>query len=184
MRLTFAFSFLLCAGMTGCDGSDNAPNTDLTVAGDLAGADLTGQKAPDLSGQAGGDLSMMSTNDLAILMSPDLGGAGSSCVTACDCNPGLACPNGKCGVGQVPVYCCGSMTCPNGSLCQFPSGAVDRCGGTDGGIVKLPDLGGIDLMNMVQCNLINCTNGGVAACLQIGCTKCVAGAMGKSYCAP
>lgn len=63
----------------------------------------------------------------------DLGGVGAACATACDCRPGLACRKMKCEAASTPVFCCGTPSCSDGNLCQFPSGAVGQCDRADGG---------------------------------------------------
>ncbi len=89
---------------------------------------------------------MMSSSDLAPA-GPDLGGAGATCTTACDCQPGLACVMGACTASMIGMlYCCESATCPTGSYCQSMAGKFQMCGG--GGIggfdagVHLHDGGG------------------------------------------
>lgn len=49
------------------------------------------------------------------------------CRTACDCDPGLGCFNGRCIAGFAPVYCCEGDTCPAGQQCQHRDGEMDRC---------------------------------------------------------
>ncbi|MDB4965986.1 MAG: hypothetical protein JWN44_1675 [Myxococcales bacterium] len=67
----------------------------------------------------------------------DLGGTGAKCMTACDCQAGLACRQGTCGMSQVgPVYCCDEGQCPAGQFCQDQQGGFGQCGqsgGTGGG---------------------------------------------------
>jgi hypothetical protein len=60
------------------------------------------------------------------------GQMGSSCATACDCQPGLSCVNDKCGTGGAAYYCCESTSCPAGSMCQSSSGALASCGSPSG----------------------------------------------------
>ena len=50
------------------------------------------------------------------------GGNGSTCITACDCQPGIGCQNGRCAAGGANTYCCEASTCPAGSSCQSSSG--------------------------------------------------------------
>jgi hypothetical protein len=57
------------------------------------------------------------------------GTTGSTCSTACDCQPGLSCYNGKCGTGGMAYYCCTATMCPNGSTCQDDTGKISTCGG-------------------------------------------------------
>ncbi len=134
------------------------------------------------NGQGGNDLSMTVT-DMAVPLTGDLaygggdmvgvngdgGVVGTTCTTACDCMPGLGCFAGKCTTGAAPVYCCGSATCPNGSVCQNSGGTYSQCGG--GGAP--PDLMGFD-----YCLLISCTTATVQTCMNAGCNLCVAGAGG------
>lgn len=61
------------------------------------------------------------------------GSAGTSCQTACDCQPGLSCNAGKCGSGGAAYYCCTSSSCPMGSGCQNDTGSLGVCGGGSGG---------------------------------------------------
>ncbi len=49
------------------------------------------------------------------------------CTTACDCDPGLGCFDGRCIAGFAPVYCCGSEICPAGNQCQNRDGIFGRC---------------------------------------------------------
>jgi hypothetical protein len=49
------------------------------------------------------------------------------CKTACDCEPGLGCFEGRCLPGIVPVYCCDSDICPEAQQCQHREGGFDRC---------------------------------------------------------
>ena len=49
------------------------------------------------------------------------------CKTACDCNPGLGCFDGRCIAGFAPVFCCDSDTCPADQPCQRRNGAWERC---------------------------------------------------------
>lgn len=63
----------------------------------------------------------------------DMTGVGAACVTACDCTPGLACRKMQCEAASVPVFCCGTATCSDGNLCEFPNGTVSQCDRADGG---------------------------------------------------
>ncbi len=49
------------------------------------------------------------------------------CKTACDCQPGLGCFEGRCLAGIAPVYCCDSPICPAGGMCQGSDGVHDLC---------------------------------------------------------
>lgn len=51
----------------------------------------------------------------------------SECRTACDCDPGLGCFDGKCIAGFAPVFCCEGEQCPAGDQCQHRDGRMDRC---------------------------------------------------------
>jgi hypothetical protein len=153
-----------------CDDDGGAPPgndlvADMTVVLDGGNVDLAGGGADD-----GGVVD--ETPDLAGIPSAgDLGAAGASCTTACDCAPGLACYNMKCVAGIQAVYCCDqtSASCPQGALCQRSTGSYGTCGGGGAAV----DLGGQD-----YCRSIPCTAGGVARCMQLGCTMCVAGSQG------
>ena len=50
------------------------------------------------------------------------------CRSACDCDPGLGCIDGRCIAGFAPVYCCEGEVCPAGQQCQHLSGEMDLCG--------------------------------------------------------
>jgi hypothetical protein len=64
---------------------------------------------------------------------PDLVGVGAACATACDCTAGLACRMMRCEAAPTPVFCCGTSTCSDGNLCEFPDGTVSQCDHADGG---------------------------------------------------
>ncbi len=49
------------------------------------------------------------------------------CRTACDCDPGLGCFDGRCIAGFAPVYCCDADVCPAGEQCQHADGRMDHC---------------------------------------------------------
>jgi hypothetical protein len=49
------------------------------------------------------------------------------CRTACDCEPGLGCFEGRCIAGFAPVYCCESDVCPAGEQCQSKEGPMGVC---------------------------------------------------------
>jgi len=51
----------------------------------------------------------------------------TECRTACDCEPGLGCVEGRCSAGNTPVYCCESERCPAGEACQHRDGERDTC---------------------------------------------------------
>jgi hypothetical protein len=83
----------------------------------------------------------------------DLGGSGAKCMTACDCQPGLACLQGICTKSALgPLYCCDGMCPPNG-FCQKSSGGFGFCPGTsfDFGF-SFPDGGGGSLCSQIPCS--------------------------------
>jgi hypothetical protein len=101
-------------------GLDNGPGSDAGNGGD------------------GGvqDLSVTPGNvDLSVPGGP----VGATCMTACDCQPGLACDprNNTCAMPPMqigPVYCCDdTANCPSGGTCQSSSGQYGQCGGMMGG---------------------------------------------------
>lgn len=51
------------------------------------------------------------------------------CRTACECDPGLGCFDGKCIAGFAPVFCCDGRECPEGEQCQSHSGSMSQCRG-------------------------------------------------------
>jgi len=59
--------------------------------------------------------------------SPGQCGSNAECQTACDCSVGLACVDGQCVAGIVPVYCCDADPCPAGQQCQHRDGSMDQC---------------------------------------------------------
>jgi hypothetical protein len=63
----------------------------------------------------------------------DMTGVGAACTTACDCVPGLACRKMKCEAAAAPVFCCGTASCSDGNVCEFPNGTVSQCNRADGG---------------------------------------------------
>src|SRR3954471_4920516 len=101
----------------------------------LAGCSAQGLPIDDSTG-GGGGTGGGSSVDMA---HRDLGGNGAACKSACDCEAGLACRMGTCGMSNLgPVYCCDSGQCPAGSFCQSASGGFSQCGsggtgGTGGG---------------------------------------------------
>jgi hypothetical protein len=178
MRITLALSIVALAA-AGCGddntGGDQGTTQDLSVAHDLAGADLSMSMMPDLTGAdlAGADLSMSMMPDLSggggdAIMNGD-GGVGSPCTSACDCTAGLACFMGTCRMAMFSVYCCGSTDCPQGMLCQDPQGGMlHMCGGGggDGGFNRdafMFDAGAL-------CMLIQCNNDN--KCMSMGCGAC------------
>ena len=52
-----------------------------------------------------------------------------TCQTACDCQPGIGCQNGRCMAGTSSTYCCEASTCPGGNACQSSSGSFGTCAG-------------------------------------------------------
>ena len=142
-------------------GSDNGSGgMDLAAgAGDLSAS------TDDLAGGGGAmDLSFVPGGDGGY--STDAGTVGTSCMTACDCTPGLGCFGGKCVATNNPIYCCGGTPCPSGSFCENSTGGFGRCGATG-----MPDLAGFDHCPFIPCNGAN----GTARCMQAGCSMCVAG---------
>jgi hypothetical protein len=96
-----------------------------------------------------------------------LGAAGASCYTACDCNPGLACINGKCNSAGVPRYCCESTSsCPSGMACQRQSGPLGICGGGTGN----PDMATSQPLDFSVTPPTDGGGGGNPLCLLVQCT--------------
>jgi hypothetical protein len=111
-------------------------------------------------------------------MARPLGGPGEMCQSACDCMPGLACPNGTCGKSMFgPIYCCESSDCPGNSFCQSANGGFGTCntsggGGNPGGppffgdMTTMPeDAGAGSLCRQVKCSADS-------ECTAAGCTMC------------
>ena len=125
----------------------------------------------------------------------DLGGTGAKCTTACDCQAGLACRQGTCGMSPIgPVYCCDEGQCPAGQFCQDQQGGFGQCGqsgggGGGGGFGGFGGTGGggggggfqVDGGTGQICGFVPCTSD--ATCKQIGCARCGAGANGQKVCA-
>jgi hypothetical protein len=116
----------------------------------------------------------------------DLHGVGAACTTACDCTPGLACRMKTCEAAQAPVFCCGTATCTDANLCQFPDGTVSQC--------DRPDAGGTPVDVDAGATPTACTNtsctvglGGNAFC-KLACgalsATCVKAAGGIEHCMP
>jgi hypothetical protein len=153
MRVAIFLAFALV--MPACDDDAAGGNDASPTSEDLSAevADLA------MGGQSGGDGGY----------STDAGGAGASCMTACDCTPGLGCFGGQCVATNNPIYCCGASPCPNGAFCENSGGGFGRCGMT----------GGTDLANFDHCPFVDCSNGnGTQRCLNAGCASCVAGGNG------
>src|SRR5260370_10717041 len=95
----------------------------------LAGCAAQGLPIDDSTGGGGG------TGGSSVDMAKrDLGGAGATCKTACDCEAGLACRMGTCGMSNLgPVYCCDAGQCPAGNFCQSATGGFSQCGSSGGG---------------------------------------------------
>ncbi len=152
--------------LVGCGNDNGAGGNDLamTVGDDMSGAGGAGGGGGGGAGGGGGNPDGFVITD---------GGApGTTCTTACDCMPGLGCFAGKCTMGNAPVYCCGSTSCPSGDICQSMNGMYGRCG------FGAPDLAGFD-----RCTLINCNGGnGTQHCVNMGCTTCVANMNGGMSC--
>ena len=49
------------------------------------------------------------------------------CMSACDCQTGFGCFNGRCLAGINPVYCCDRGFCPIGAMCDHVDGRPDTC---------------------------------------------------------
>jgi hypothetical protein len=126
------------------------------------GDDSSSSVPQDLSATPGGDLAGVAPRDLAGTTTTDAGSVGGTCTSACDCMPGLGCFMGKCTTTTQPIYCCGSATCPSGSVCQSPNGVYGVCG----------NPGGADLAMFDYCTLIHCTAGTMMDCTRAGCTSC------------
>ncbi|HWE31068.1 MAG TPA: hypothetical protein VHB97_23835 [Polyangia bacterium] len=83
-----------------------------------------------------GDAPPVLVQDLGVALdgaAADMTGVGAACITACECTPGLACRMMKCEAASVPVFCCGTASCTDGNLCEFPNGTVSQCDRSDGG---------------------------------------------------
>ena len=138
-------------------------------------------------------------NGGSVDMAKPLGATGATCKTACDCEPGLACRMGTCGMSNIgPVYCCDSKDCPSGNFCQSSMGGFGQCGangggggfgggpggggggfgggpgGGGGGFGGGPGGGGIPDGGIgMLCHQVPCgTNAGI--CKMIGCGACTA----------
>jgi len=129
----------------------------------------------------------------AVDMAKPLGGNGATCKTACDCEPGLACRMGTCGMSNIgAVYCCDSGMCPAGSFCQTSMGGFQQCGspgggtggtggtgggfgggGGGGGFGGGPGGGGSDGGLGMLCHQVPCGNN-AGICKMIGCGACTA----------
>jgi filamentous hemagglutinin len=168
------------AGDMAMSGGDMSAN-----AGDMAmsGGDLAG--ARDMA-TTGGD--MATRNDLSTTpdqaMPRDLAGADLSgtCTTACDCQAGQACFNGRCTAAGQPIYCCSSANCPARAICQNSGGSFGQCPVvTDGGV----DMASNRDMSGAFCSALDCSNGGVNFCMMFGCGRCVPDTQGNTLiCAP
>jgi hypothetical protein len=157
----------------------------------LAGCTAQGLPIDDSTG--GGGAGGASSVDMA---KRDLGGSGATCKSACDCEAGLACRMGTCGMSNLgPVYCCDSGQCPAGSFCQSATGGFAQCGssggggsgggngggpgtgggpgGGGGGFGGGPGGGGPDAGLGMFCSQIPCTSNG-NVCKMIGCGACTA----------
>ncbi len=151
----------------------------------LAGCAAQGLPLDDSTGGNGGGGGGSGHGNAADMARP-LGGTGAKCTTACDCEPGLACRQGMCGMSQIgAIYCCDSNQCPAGSFCQSSMGGFAQCGSSGGGTGGAggggaggfgggPGGGGpADLGIGMFCHQIPCgTNGNV--CKMIGCGACTA----------
>ncbi|MEE2643639.1 MAG: hypothetical protein VYD19_01790, partial [Myxococcota bacterium] len=52
---------------------------------------------------------------------------GQVCARACDCAAGLRCLEGRCVLGERPLFCCAGETCPAGEACETLEGRLERC---------------------------------------------------------
>jgi hypothetical protein len=164
----------------------------------FAGCAAQGLPLDDGTGGNGGGAGSGGANGGGADMAKKLGGNGATCKTACDCEPGLACRMGTCGMSQIGmIYCCDSMDCPAGNFCQNSMGGFAQCGssggngggpggggggfgggpggGTGGGGDGFGGGGAPDGGIGQFCSQIPCTgsNGG-AICKMIGCGACTA----------
>src|SRR5438045_8778600 len=104
---TLGLIMALGIAAAGC-GDDNAGGQDLSTPLDqsAAGDDLVGGSTDLAEVPDGGTISV------------DAGGTGTTCMSACDCMPGLGCFNDTCTTSARPIYCCNSPVCPANYLCQ------------------------------------------------------------------
>jgi hypothetical protein len=141
--------------------------------------------------ESGGSAGASGGNGSRADMAKPLGGDGARCTTACDCQAGLACRQGMCGMSNLgAIYCCDRGDCPAGSFCQSTSGGFAQCGsptgggggpggsgggpgGGSGGAGGGPGGGISDLGVGMFCQQIPCANNGTV-CKQIGCGACTA----------
>jgi hypothetical protein len=171
-----------------------------------AGCSAQGLPIDNGNGTGGGGNGTGSATDMA--RPRDLGGTGGKCMTACDCQAGLACRQGTCGMSQIgPVYCCDEGQCPMGQFCQDQQGGFGQCGQSGGGNGGGPGGGGgngggggfgggpgggggggggggfpiPDGGAGNYCGFIPCTSD--STCTQLGCARCGAGANGQKVCA-
>ena len=142
---------------------------------------------------AGGNGGAGGGGSRAVDMARALGGTGATCRTACDCQPGLACRMGTCGMSNIgPIFCCDdTASCPAGSFCQSSMGGFAQCGSSSGGSGGTGGGGGFgggpgggggggsggfpgtDLGIGMFCGQIPCaTSAGI--CKMIGCGACTA----------
>ena len=109
----------------------------------FAGGCFGGDAPPALTSGDGGNLSdLLGVEDdmpVVIDMAKDAG--STTCVTACDCQPGDECRAGMCHTGNVLVYCCGAPTCTGSNVCQQPDGKIGQCGLSPDASFSLNDLG-------------------------------------------
>jgi hypothetical protein len=82
------------------------------------------------NGSGGGGGSTSGSRDMAHAGA----GEGGKCMTACDCQAGLACRMGTCGQSPIGmIFCCDSTDCPTGNICQSSGGGFSQCGGGGNG---------------------------------------------------
>jgi len=108
---------------------DMTPSGSWDQGGDSGGVAHTEDMGRDLSPPQ----DMTPTQDMSPPMdaspsldmtSPD---RGPTCVTACDCTPGLSCQAGHCEMLREPVYCCSGNFCPPEASCQTLEGRLEVC---------------------------------------------------------
>jgi hypothetical protein len=94
----------------------------------------------------------------------DLTNIGRYCLTACDCEPGIACIQHACEKSPLgPLYCCEGI-CPPDNFCQHATGGgFGVCPGSGSFDFGLPDLRPL-------CLDIQCSDNRI--CQQWGCGLC------------
>jgi hypothetical protein len=119
------------ATTAGTNGSTTAGTNGSTTAGTNGSttAGTTGSTTSGTTGMTTGGTTGTSTGGTTG------GPPGAMCKTACDCMTGLACFQNTCQPTQMfQLFCCTSMDCPSGQVCQSADGSFGTCGGgTTGG---------------------------------------------------